>query len=208
MSSNESPTTETGPETDDPQPVLTAAKGSGPLLERDYQAIIEGAHCSPDEIMQTVRAEFPRFSPDTLAAFECREGFEWPLDVGHEMKINIRGAGVCHVRIVHTDEQSVTLRTLDGHPEAGRITFGAFNDEQGRLIFRIRSRARSSSKAQYVGYIFMGREMQTQVWLTFIKRIAEQCGGHIDGEIEVKTTRVKSSMADRGEIDTPTFAIS
>lgn len=207
IQSNESSTSESTQDANEPQQVLTAAKGSGPLLERDYQAIIVDTACTPEEVIEKVRAEFPRFSPDALAAFECREGFEWPLEVGHEMQIKIRGAGTCHVRIVHANERSLTLRTLDGHPEAGRITFGAFADEQGRLIFRIRSRARSSNKLKYVGYIFMGREMQAQVWITFIERIAELCGGRIEGEIEVKTSRVKSSMADQGGIDTPTFAV-
>jgi hypothetical protein len=193
---------------EEPPKVLTAARGSGPLLQRDYQAVIEGATCPPEEAIEKVRAQFPRFSPDNLAAFECREGFDWPLEVGHEMQIVIRGAGLCHVRIVHANKRSLTLRTLDGHPEAGRITFGAYHDETGRLIFRIRSRARSSNKLKYVGYVFMGREMQRQVWITFIERIAELCGGHIESEITVKTTRVKSTLADRGEIDTPTFAVA
>jgi len=193
---------------DDAQPIIAATHGSGPLLERDYQAIIVGASCSPEAIIAMVRSDFPRFSPDALAAFECRVGFALPLEVGHEMFINIRGAGTCHVRTVHADERSLTLRTLDGHPEAGRITFGAFNNEDGELVVRIRSRARASDKLKYVGYIFMGREMQTKTWLTFIERVAQACGGRIEGEIAVTTTRVRASLADRGEIDTPTFVVS
>ena len=50
------------------------------------------------------------------------------------------------VRVVDTNSLSLTLATDDGHPEAGRITFGVYPNDEGDIVFHIRSRARSGSK--------------------------------------------------------------
>ena len=49
-------------------------------------------------------------------------------------------------------QRSLTLGTLEGHPEAGRITFGAYRNDDGDVVFHIRSRARSSTLFNYVGF--------------------------------------------------------
>ncbi|MDQ3814869.1 MAG: DUF1990 domain-containing protein [Armatimonadota bacterium] len=186
--------------------VIAASQGTGPLLQRDYRAAIADSACTPEQIMDKVRTEFPQFSPSELADFSCANAAA-PLDLGHEMEINIRMSGYCHVRVVHVDERSFTLRTLDGHPEAGRITFGAYCDEEGRLIFRIRSRARASTTKNYLGYEFLGKGLQARVWTTFIRRVAEACGGRIEGKVRTRRREVTATLADQGEMDTPTFVV-
>lgn len=42
------------------------------------------------------------------------------------MQVEIRSAGTCAVRVVDVQPRVLTLRTLDGHMEAGRISFGAY----------------------------------------------------------------------------------
>ena len=58
------------------------------------------------------------------------------------MHVHMRGIGDFGVVVSHVEDGSFTLRTLEGHPEAGRITFGASRDAAGHLVLRIRSRAR------------------------------------------------------------------
>jgi uncharacterized protein (UPF0548 family) len=67
----------------------------------------------------------------------------------------------CRVRVLHADAQSLTLGTLEGRPEAGRITFGADRNPAGDVIFHIRSRARSVSMSKRVGFLAIGDVMQT-----------------------------------------------
>jgi hypothetical protein len=183
-----------------------ATEGSGPLLQRDYVAAIEGGACTPEQIRDMMLRDFARFSPEELAKFEYRDTTQEPLGVDDTMGIDIKGAGYCEVRITHVDDHSLTMRTLEGHPEAGRITMGAYRDAKGDLIFRIRSRARASGVLQQIGYELFGKGLQTRIWVTFCERIAEACGGMIRGEVAVNTEEVEEEAPDLGYSDAPTFA--
>jgi len=185
--------------------LVPASDGAGPLLQRDYWGVIEGTRCTPESLIQQIMEDFPSFSPENIACFSLHDGFTPPLDMNHVMKVDIKAAGSCDVVLVHKDDRSFTLRTVTGHPEAGRITFGAYWDRTGRLKFRIRSRARSSDMLRYVGYRLMGKGMQTRTWTTFVERVAKGCGGHIHGDVHVETQEVSDSLADMGELDIPTF---
>jgi hypothetical protein len=184
--------------------VQNAAQGAGPLLQRDYWAVIDDSKMTPAEIVELVRTHFSTFAPKGMAAFTvCGDTSE--LAVDREMDIEIPMAGACRVRAVHMDDNSLTLRTLEGHPEAGRITFGAEYDHQGRVVFRIRSRARAGSVFHLLGYNLVGQTMQTSVWLTFVERVAAACNGTLFGDVQQETEEVSEGLADQGELDTPTF---
>ena len=180
-----------------------AARGHGPLWQRDYRARIRGSRLSPEEIIHLARRDFPALSPKELADFS--KAGSTPLAVGEDMKVVIQGYGECGVRCVHIAPRSFTLRTLEGHFEAGRITFGA-HEENGDLVFRIRSRARSVDRLRHAGYKLIGQKLQEQVWTTFIERVIEKTGGELKGDITVETQEVKATLADMGELDIPTFA--
>lgn len=186
-------------------PTLVAADGTGPLLQRDYWAVIEHSSCAPEQVMSKLLAQFPEFAPSELANFACAGPLEQPLRVGDAMQINIKMSGLCQVRIAQVDERSFTMRTLEGHPEAGRITFGAYYDERGQLTFRIRSRARASTSLKAIGYNLFGKMMQTRVWVVFIERLAAACGGTIQGEVQTAEKEIDGNIADTGELHTPTF---
>ena len=185
-------------------PTQTADQGHGPLWQRDYWAAVRESTLSPEEIVQLLRERFPEFSPEKLAAFSNDKST--PLGVGDEMKVFIQGYGECAVRVVHLEPRSLTLRTLEGHFEAGRITFGAYYDGES-LIFRVRSRARSVDRLRHAGYKLLGQKMQGQTWITFIERVVEKTGGAMIGKIHVRTRELRSTLADLGELDTPTFSI-
>lgn len=161
------------------QGLSPSGTGVGPLLQRDYWAVLPGARLRPSELLAHLRAHFQSFAPDELAAFEVRAGR--PLQVGDELSIEIFGAGRCAVRVVHQDAQSLTLATLEGHPEAGRITFGAYRSEAGEVIFHIRSRARSDSLLRLFGFVVAGEAMQTNTWSQFISRVGALAGAAIEG---------------------------
>jgi hypothetical protein len=185
--------------------VLPASKGAGPLLQRDYWAVIAGTSLSPEEIITKVRQSFPDFAPPETAAFDRGGRPANPLEVGDQMDICIAMLGGCKVRVVHTDRLSLTLRTLEGHPEAGRITFGCGRDDQGRIVFRIRSRTRAGGWVKYLGFLLMGKQMQSRTWIRFIGNLAHACGGSVQGSVQVSTIRVADRFADEGGLDAPTF---
>ena len=182
-----------------------AADGVGPLLQRDYVLVIEGSRCTPEQVAQLLRSDFPRFSPAELARFTRSGDVTRPLDRGDTMHVLMVGMVECGVRVIHLDRNSFTLGTLEGHPEAGRITFGAYRDAAGRLVCRIRSRARLRHHFYWYNYLFLGKHGQTRSWVVFLDRLAAACGGRKLSEVVTSTDRVSETPADRGTEDAPTF---
>jgi hypothetical protein len=136
--------------------------------------------------------------------FRFADGCAAPIDVGDELDIEIRMAGECAVRVVHRDRNSLTLGTLEGHPEAGRITFGAYRNERGDVVFHIRSRARASGVTKYLEFLAGGDPMQTNTWVDFINALSNTVGSGVVEGIHVEQNEVEDEAADE-EQSTPTF---
>ncbi|QRO00864.1 DUF1990 family protein [Archangium violaceum] len=185
--------------------LLSAEEGAGPLLQRDYWAVIENCGCSPSELMELVASRFAEFAPEELVIFDREDERSTPLEPGDELRVRIRGAGTFHVRIIHRDRQSLTMATLPGHPEAGRITFGAYRNEPGDVIFHIRSRARSGSRVMYLGFRTGGEAMQTNTWTDFVNTVALTVGEGVIGFIHAETTVMEEAHESADDARGPTF---
>ncbi|MBZ4419811.1 DUF1990 family protein [Myxococcus sp. RHSTA-1-4] len=187
--------------------LLLPEQGAGPLLQRDYWAVIKGCQHPPSTVMNWVARRFPEFAPAELCVFnrtgESCEGE--PLEPGDELTVKIQGAGTFGVRVIHKDAQSLTLATLPGHPEAGRITFGAYRNDHGDVIFHIRSRARSGSLFHYVGFVGAGEAMQTNTWTEFVLRVAVTAGEGVVGVIHADTTELEDEPEGSDPEHDPTF---
>jgi hypothetical protein len=178
-----------------------ASQGVGPLLQRDYWAVFGECRRKPSELIAHLRDHFCELPPEELVTFTLRTG----LALGSELDIAIVPAHQACVRVVHEDAQSFTLATLEGHPEAGRITFGAYRNPKGDVIFHIRSRARSSSLPGYLGFLAIGDAMQTNTWTDFIANAAAVAEARIRGVIHADTQEVEPTAEDDHPLDTPTF---
>ena len=187
--------------------LLLPEQGAGPLLQRDYWAVIQGARCGPAELMEWVQQRFPEFAPAELCVFERQDaGRAGQLfELGEELVVKIQGAGTFGVRVIHKNAQSFTLATLPGHPEAGRITFGAYRNEPGDVIFHIRSRARSGSLFHYVGFVAGGEAMQTNTWTEFVLRAATTAGEGVLGVIHAETQQLEDEPEDTDPQKDPTY---
>ncbi|HEX7119886.1 MAG TPA: DUF1990 family protein [Longimicrobiales bacterium] len=185
--------------------VLPSWRGVGPLLQRDYWAVIEDCRLTPPEVIELVARRFPDFAPDELAAFRRLDGAARPLDVGDEMEVRIRMTGTFRVRVVHRDRNSLTIATLLGHPEAGRITFGAYRNDVGDVIFHIRSRARSGSTRYYAGFLAMGDAMQTETWAEFVNRVAATTGAGVLAFVHAETRKLPGDAEGPEALRRPTF---
>lgn len=190
-----------------PTELQFAEDGVGPLLQRDYWAVIKNVRCRPSEVAQKVRLQFADLPAAEVVSFERPAGASGELGVGEELDIQIRLAGEAQVRVMHTCPCSVTFATLKGHPEAGRITFGAYRNTDGEVIFQIRSRARASSRLNYLGFLIGGDPMQTTSWTTFIDNVARTCGDGVDGEVRAETKEIGANDWQPGDrtLDEPTF---
>jgi hypothetical protein len=185
--------------------LILATDGSGPLLQRDYWAVIKKSKISPPELADLVSREFCSFAPEELVRFERASEGEEPLEVGDELGVWIRAAGECGVRVTHRNENSLTLATIEGHPEAGRITFGAYRNRAGEVVFHIRSRARSSSPVKYAAFVAAGEPMQTTTWTDFIDCVAHTAGEGVLGVIHASTEEIEDEPEDPETVCSPTF---
>ena len=195
---------EAGAETGAAGGLQQASDGWGPLLERDYWAVIEEPGGGPEELAELLARRLPGFAPPDLLAFTRPAEAEGPLEVGDEMDVRIAGAGTFGVRVVHRDRQSLTVATLPGHPEAGRITFGSYRNGRGDVVFHIRSRARSSSRTSLLGFLAAGDPMQTNSWTDFVNRVAASFGKGVRGVVHAEKRKVESEPGDEA-VDRPTF---
>lgn len=179
----------------------SAAEGAGPLLQRDYWAVLSGCALRPSEVMGHVKAHFCELPPESLVHFDAPDG----LGSGAELDIRITPGQSCKVRVVHEDANSVTLGTLEGHPEAGRITFGAYRNGAGDVIFHIRSRARSSSTATRLGFLALGDAMQTNTWTDFINNTAASVGAPVRDVVHADCEEVAEVPEDDHPLQAPTY---
>ena len=184
--------------------LIPAGAGFGPLLQRDYWAIIRDCRLSCEEVAAQVRSWFAVFPPEAYVRFSGAKPPGAPLEVGDRLEVKIGLAGRTAVRVVHLDRNSITVCTVAGHPEAGRITFGAYRNRRGDVVFHIRSRARSSSRLRRLAFRVIGDPMQTNTWTDFIDRLAHTVGTGVIGAIHAET-RVVHDVQDDVALFAPTF---
>ena len=153
--------------------------------------------------MRLLAERFPEFAAKT-GSFQREPGTDGDLKVGEVLGVRSRGAGTCQVRVIHKERLTFTLATLPGHPEAGRITFGAYRNAHGDIIFHIRSRARSSSVLNGLGFFTVGEPMQTSTWTDFVNCVALTTGEGSLGEIQSETTKL-ASTPEQEALHGPTF---
>jgi hypothetical protein len=186
--------------------LLTAPAGVGPLLQRDYWAVIAGCRARPSEIVADLCRRFPDYAPPELVVFSrAGDSGGGPLVVGDELEVKIRGAGYSRVRVVSREPQTLTLATLAGHPEAGRITFGGYRNQHGEVVFHIRSRARSSSGIKYFGFLTAGEPMQTSTWADFVEAVALSFGQGVRGAVQAETRVIQDEAFDPARLCGPTY---
>lgn len=184
--------------------ILRAEEGVGPLIQRDYWAVIDACREGPVALVAHLRRSFEAYAPARLVSFERVHTADRPLEVGDELRVTISKVGSFGVRVVCIEPQSLTFATLIGHPEAGRITFGAYRNERRDVIFHIRSRARSSSRSHALGYAALGEAMQTNAWTDLVWTVAATFGTGVIGSIYAETTSIDVCESPE-EIFVPTY---
>lgn len=182
---------------------LTARAGYGPLLQRDHWGRIEDCRLPPSAFGRLLACRFWDFAPRGLARFRRLDRRTGPLQVGDDVEVAIRFAGRRRVRVIHVDDNSLTFATLAGHPEAGRITFGAYRHDDGDVIFHVRSRARSSKLRFYLSFVAIGSSMQSNTWSGLVERVASATGSGVKGVVHEETHRCPDDPQD--DASGPTF---
>ncbi len=174
------------------------ADGTGPLVHRRYEVELPHRAVSRDIVLRLMQLHLTELAPAALANFEKSEGVDEVFRVGDEYEITMLGPWNGAVRVAEMTKDGFTLVTLEGHPEAGHITFSVDDGDtsSGTLHVRIESwaRARDALVAAAYGTLGIGKQVQTEVWITFLQRLATLAG--VDTRPEVRITT--ESLAGNG----------
>ena len=173
------------------RPLQLTHDGAGPLLFRRYRADIANPTIEKQALMDYMRGHIAEFSPAALADFDKVKGTSFDLKIGDEYDIAILGPWDGSVRVIDVKPLSFTFATLEGHPEAGEIRFEVSEHpvDTNAIRFEIMSWARSRDSVVHLAYyeLGMGKEVQTNSWVTFCQRVAEYSGGTLMDDIDVIT---------------------
>lgn len=167
--------------------------GVGDLFHRRYSVVIDRPQIKGRALMDRIKTDFPEFCPKLLADFKKTLGQPHIMRVGDEYSIGILGPWNGEVRVAEVGKTQFTFVTLEGHPEAGQITFALVGEptRPGAIRFEINSWARSRDVLVNLSYegIKIGKEVQKNVWSTFCEQVVAASGGERVGEIEVVTEK-------------------
>jgi hypothetical protein len=165
--------------------------GDGPLFRRIYTGRYREPARSPEDLIRHLSEDPNRVAPVSFARFRKTRGEEWRLAAGDEFEIEMPGPWNGPVRCVETTPTSFRFATLDGHLEAGQIEWRAFHDG-GLLAFQIESRSRAGDRLSAILHdrILMAKEVQLHMWTSVIEKVAKECGGWLEGGVDVHTRRV------------------
>ncbi|WP_370326834.1 DUF1990 family protein [Euzebya sp.] len=187
---------------DGPSRVLRASAGVGPLYHRRYRIAFTDSHLQPEEVMARIRDDLNCAVPAQMARFESPDPAErgpMPVEVGREYVVHLPGPWNGPVRVVEADDSSFTLVTLEGHVEAGQITFRVLPHERyDWVVFEIESFARCASRLFDLLYhrLPLASEAQLHMWASFCERVVDLAGGVVMTSVEVDTHTY--------EVDAPT----
>lgn len=165
--------------------------GVGTLFHRRYSVLIKRPCKGDRELMDQIKADLRELSPKALADFHKVRGDAAIMAVGDEYEIVILGPWNGNVRVTEVTPTSFTFVTLEGHPEAGQITFALDRSDMrpSCVRFEINSWARSRDMLVSLGYEHagIGKEIQKNAWVSFCQAVVAASGGEADGNIEVVT---------------------
>lgn len=154
---------------------IGALQGFGPLWRKTYRIPLNGVDATPAEVMRVWKERFPEFHPRQSRFFPSLAG----VRPGEVLLINASVGGVVPVytgvRVIYADDESFTVMTAEGLPEAGWNTFSAY-EEDGRTWIQVQSLARTADPIYEVGFRVAGSTEQERIWAHVLTSLASHFG--------------------------------
>jgi hypothetical protein len=158
-------------------------QGFGPMWRKVYRLRLAGEAASPAEAVRLWKERFRELQPPQNRFYPALAG----VAPGEIVLLNasMRGLPVnSGVVVLYADDESFTLMTPEGCPEAGWITCSAYR-EDGATITEVQTIGRAADPLFEFGFRFMGgaRE-QEKIWAHVLRSLAAALGG--SGEVETQ----------------------
>lgn len=176
--------------------IQDVADGTGPFLHRCYSVLVDGSPMTPEDVIATLAAEPNTCVPPEIAVFVKTAGDEHVHAAGDEYLIRMPGPWDGPVRVITTSATSFRFATLVGHLESGQIEFRAAREGDGALRLEIESWARPGDVVSHLLYnrIGLAREIQLNLWVETLLRLATRCGGRVRNGVHVDTREVPEAL--------------
>ncbi|HEX8994952.1 MAG TPA: hypothetical protein VF812_02865 [Ktedonobacterales bacterium] len=137
-------------------------QGFGKMWQKTYRLKLIGSESTPQEVIATWKANFPRFWPRGNRFYVPLTG----ITPGEVALLTVRAGGVplsTGVLVLYADEESFTLMTPQGHMFAGWITFSAFT-QQDTTIAQAQVLMRANDPIYELGLTFGGHYAEDKFW--------------------------------------------
>ncbi len=167
-----------------------ALQGFGQLWQKTYRLRLSGVKATPAEVVEVWKREFPSFHPPESRFYPSLEG----VAPGEVMLINASVQGMpvyTGVMVLYADDESFTVMTAEGLPEAGWNTFSAY-EEDGETVVQIQSLGRASDPVYEVGFRLFGSTAQEKIWSHVLRSLAASFG--VRGRVELEKTCVDPKL--------------
>ena len=154
--------------------VAGALQGFGQLWQKTYTVRLAGVDLTPAEVVRIWKEEFPNFHPPQSRFYPPLAG----VAPGEVMLINASVQGMpvyTGVMVLYADEESFTVMTAEGLPEAGWNTFSAYV-EDGVTVAQVQSLARASDPIYELGFRMFGSTEQERIWTHVLTSLATRFG--------------------------------
>jgi hypothetical protein len=155
--------------------VTSPIQGFGKMWEKTYVIRLSGATATPREVIAEWKLHFPDFWPAGNRFYGPLTG----IAPGEVALLNLSMAPMVRlstgVMVLYADDESFTLMTPEGHPEAGWITFSAYSDG-AHTVCQIQSMARAADPVYEIGFRLIGAKAQEKIWHHVLHSLAGYYG--------------------------------
>ena len=165
-------------------------QGFGQLWHKTYRIRLEDQSITPVETIKIWKQNLPKFKPAEKRFYPSPAG----IQPGEIILINANTQGgpiYTGVMVLYSGENSFTLITPQGHPEAGWVTFSAYKDNL-ETILQVDVLARSSDPLYELAFRLAGANVQDRIWTHVLTSLAEHL--NTQGEIQVFRRLVDANL--------------
>jgi hypothetical protein len=193
--------------------VVSPIQGFGKMWQKTYRVSLAGADVTPQQVIETWKAEFPTFWPKgsqfhtPLTGIAPGEVALLQASVGGGMKLSTG------VFVLYADEESFTFMTPQGHMFAGWITFSSA-EEDGETSAQCQVLMRAQDPLTEMGLMLGGHRKEDRFWEETLRALAARFGVDAEPVTTVvcvdrrrqwrRATNVRHSSAFRSGIHTAT----
>lgn len=158
-------------------PEVLPEEGVGKIEHKRFWADISGTRYTAASLMTIFRERITEVMPIEFAA---EPGAPRRVELGLTLTAHMPLRGNIQVRVVDLTPDHVVLATVEGHPLAGIVEFGA--EERGSALrFLIEIHARAATMLDFVALHTVGKPAQAANWRAVVQKMIDFSGGSSDG---------------------------